>query len=82
MSLKEKTEAKKEEFQASASKETQEVMARSVKTLIESGATDRALGEGDTAPDFALTNAEGAVVRLEDFLARGPVVLGFYRGRW
>ena len=38
--------------------------------------------EGDRAPDFELVNAFGARVRLSDHLARGPVVLSFYRGAW
>lgn len=38
--------------------------------------------EGDSAPDFSLSNAIGAVVRLKDQLKTGPVVLVFYRGAW
>ena len=45
-------------------------------------AAGRALGVGETAPDFALPNAAGRDVRLSDLLARGPVVLTFYRGAW
>ncbi|CAD7848852.1 MAG: AhpC/Tsa family protein GSU0066 [Olavius algarvensis Gamma 1 endosymbiont] len=37
---------------------------------------------GDKAPDFSLPNAFGRQVRLADLLARGPVVLIFYRGAW
>jgi peroxiredoxin len=40
------------------------------------------LGIGETAPDFTLPDAKGAAVRLADRLARGPVVLTFYRGSW
>ena len=82
MSLQEKIEAKKKEFQETAPQQAQEVMARAVKALIESGAPDRALGEGDEAPDFTLNNAEGRPVNLRTALERRPVVLGFYRGRW
>jgi len=82
MNLQEKIEAKKKAFRESAPKEQQEVMGRAVKALIESGAADRALGEGDAAPDFTLDNAEGRPVNLRTALDRRPVVLGFYRGRW
>jgi peroxiredoxin len=41
-----------------------------------------ALGVGDRAPDFELRNALGDEVRLSELLARGPVVLTFYRGAW
>jgi len=37
---------------------------------------------GDKAPDFALPNGDGKVVKLSDYTARGPVVLIFYRGYW
>jgi peroxiredoxin len=37
---------------------------------------------GDKAPDFALPNGDGKLVRLSDYIARGPVVLVFYRGFW
>jgi peroxiredoxin len=35
---------------------------------------------GAVAPDFELTDTEGALVRLADQRARGPVVLVFNRG--
>lgn len=34
------------------------------------------------APDFALTDANGASVSLASLTARGPAVLVFYRGFW
>ncbi|HKJ89350.1 MAG TPA: peroxiredoxin family protein, partial [Gammaproteobacteria bacterium] len=37
---------------------------------------------GDRAPDFVLAEAFGESTRLSDYLARGPVVLSFYRGAW
>lgn len=37
---------------------------------------------GETAPGFSLMNARGETVSLADLLARGPVVLTFYRGAW
>ncbi|GAB4408209.1 MAG: peroxiredoxin-like family protein [Microscillaceae bacterium] len=36
----------------------------------------------DQAPSFALPNQKGQSIRLEQVLARGPVVLSFYRGDW
>ena len=33
---------------------------------------------GDRAPDFELLDQHGAIVRLSDLVARGPVVLFFY----
>lgn len=37
---------------------------------------------GDRAPSFALSDAYGGKVALDDRLAVGPVVLSFYRGAW
>ena len=45
-------------------------------------AAGRALGVGDRAPDFALPGVDGETTRLSSLLARGPVVLTFYRGAW
>jgi peroxiredoxin len=36
----------------------------------------------DKAIDFELADQEGKSWRLSDNLARGPVVLVFYRGDW
>jgi peroxiredoxin len=53
-----------------------------VKHLIESGAMENALKEGDVFPDFQLASAEGHFVRRADILATGPTVISFYRGAW
>jgi len=37
---------------------------------------------GDQAPHFSLSNAVGNTVSLADLLAKGKVVLTFYRGTW
>ncbi len=50
--------------------------------LTASGIAERALEVGATAPDFTLPDARGATVTLSQVLARGPVVLTFYRGGW
>jgi hypothetical protein len=50
--------------------------------LLSSGIRDRSLKEGDEAPEFVLRNARSRSVRLSELLARGPVVLAFYRGAW
>lgn len=64
---------------------TVEHQARSdalVRDLIAVGCTDGALKQGDRCPDFALPNAEGLIVSSISLLAKGPLVLSFYRGRW
>jgi peroxiredoxin len=53
-----------------------------IKRMVEADAAALALKAGDACPDFALLNAEGELVRAQDLLARGPLVLSFYRGIW
>jgi hypothetical protein len=50
--------------------------------LIRSGIAEKAKRVGELAPDFILPNTSGELVKLSDFLARGPVVVTFYRGTW
>jgi peroxiredoxin len=59
-----------------------ETMHRATAELIASGAADRALKVGDKAPDFTLNDSNGALVSSADLLARGPLVVSFYRGVW
>lgn len=47
-----------------------------------SGILGTALNIGDKAPSFSLVNAVGETVNSEDLLAKGPIVLTFYRGHW
>src|SRR6266700_2306492 len=37
---------------------------------------------GDPMPDFILPDERGALVRLENLLEQGPVVMSFHRGHW
>jgi peroxiredoxin len=37
---------------------------------------------GDTFPPFMLSDSTGKLVRLEDLLAAGPIVISFNRGHW
>jgi len=40
------------------------------------------LSVGDRAPLFALPNQKGQARALSEYLAKGPVLLGFHRGTW
>lgn len=53
-----------------------------IAMLIEAGAADKALKEGDMVPDFTLPDAQGREVTLSQLLAQGPVIITFYRGIW
>jgi peroxiredoxin len=57
-------------------------MKRAMKELQDSGILDKASGKGDKAPNFTVENSTGRSINLKETLSKGPVVLGFYRGRW
>ena len=42
----------------------------------------RALKPGDAIPPFLLPNAESRLVASDDLLARGSLVINFFRGNW
>ena len=57
-------------------------MHRATAELIASGQAQRALKAGDRAPEFALNDPDGNQVSSAELLARGPLVVSFYRGVW
>lgn len=58
------------------------VMERATAELIASGQAGRALKTGDRAPEFTLNDPDGRPVSSAELLARGPLILSFYRGVW
>jgi peroxiredoxin len=55
---------------------------RAVEELFSTGIEDRILPVGALAPQFELNDANGRLVRSQDMLALGPLVVKFFRGRW
>lgn len=53
-----------------------------IKQLTDSGIVRSSVQVGMRAPEFALPNASGNVVKLADLLLEGPAVVSFYRGIW
>ena len=58
------------------------IMHRATEELRASGVMDQVIKAGDPLPPFALPNAYGREVRSADLLAKGPLVLTFFRGSW
>ena len=56
--------------------------ARAVEELFATGIEERILPVGAQAPDFALKDSNGKVVRSADLLSVGPLIIKFFRGRW
>ena len=82
MSLKEELKALRAKAEANRPPHIVATMRRAVDELRASGAAARVLKPGQSAPAFALPNADERIVDSKTLLARGPLVVTFYRGRW
>lgn len=82
MTLQEKLDAFKAQFESSGPPEALALMHRATDELRDSGIMASVLKAGDRAPDFALPNSEGEMVETLALRAKGPLVVTFYRGIW
>jgi hypothetical protein len=60
----------------------QAIMHRATEDLRKSGILDRIVPVGARATVFELANHDGRRVTSAELLARGPMVLSFFRGSW
>jgi len=58
------------------------ISEKSVEELFATGIEEKILPVGAVAPEFALRDGAGRLVRSTDLLALGPLVVKFFRGRW
>jgi peroxiredoxin len=78
-----KLDALKAEFETNiAPTPVVEALHRATDELIASRAADKALKAGDVAPEFTLPDPDEKPVSSRDLLAKGPLVVTFYRGVW
>lgn len=87
MTLQEKLDAFKAEFESGAppyntTPETVEMMHRATNELRNSGNLDHVLKTGDRMPEFTLPDMAGRSISSTSLLARGALVVTFYRGVW
>jgi peroxiredoxin len=87
MTLQAKLDAFKADFQSgkppyNAPPQVHATMKKATDALIASGQAERALKAGDKAPEFTLQDPDGNPVSSVELLAKGPLVLSFYRGVW
>lgn len=87
MTLQAKLDAFKADFEAGkppykVPRAVIETMHRATAELKASGLAERAKKAGDKAPAFTLKDPEGNVVSSQDLLAKGPLIVSFYRGVW
>ncbi|MEP3348480.1 MAG: peroxiredoxin-like family protein [Marinomonas sp.] len=82
MSLQDQIAEYKAAFVKKAPLEVQELMKQVTKDLAETGIVDKAPKVSEKLLAFSLPNQNGETVNLGDLLAKGPVVMTFYRGGW
>jgi peroxiredoxin len=87
MSLQDKLDAFRADFKAgkppfNAPAEIHPIMERATAELVASGQAGRAIKAGDHAPQFSLKDQDGNEVSSSALLAKGPLVITFYRGVW
>ena len=58
------------------------IMHSATEDLRASGIMDRVLKVGDSMPAFNLENTRGETVNSADLLAKGSLVVSFFRGKW
>lgn len=87
MSLQATLDAFKADFEAgkppyNAPRAAIETMHKATAELKASGQAERAKKVGDNAPSFTLKDPDGNTVSSQELLAKGPLVVSFYRGVW
>jgi peroxiredoxin len=55
---------------------------RAIEDLFTTGIEQRIIPIGAKAPDFALRDSTGRLVKSSDLLALGSLIINFFRGRW
>ena len=82
MNLKAKLDAIREGASKRIPPEKRAIMNRATDELRASGIMSRILAVGQTMPAFAGEAHDGRAIASTDLLARGPLVLSFFRGHW
>jgi peroxiredoxin len=85
--LQDKLDALKADFEGGKfpfkpSPEVLDTMHRGTAELVASGQAAAAKKAGDKAPEFTLNDPDGQPVSSRELLAKGPLVISFYRGVW
>ncbi|UTL88139.1 AhpC/TSA family protein [Serratia marcescens] len=87
MTLQDKLDAFKAAFEADQlpfklAVQDHALMREAIQAQIASGVAERALKVGDAAPGFTLSDSENRPCSSTALLAKGPLVVSFYRGIW
>jgi peroxiredoxin len=80
--LRDQLSARQAQFAKKAPPAVAQAYEQGVAAVEASGVVKKAKQVGEKAPAFTLKNPQGQEVSLESVLAKGPVVLTWYRGGW
>ncbi|MFN5943720.1 MAG: YHS domain-containing (seleno)protein [Phycisphaerae bacterium] len=80
--LKPQLDAMRENFATKAPADVIALYDKGIRDVAAGGVTETALKVGAKAPEFTLPDAKGESVALATLLAKGPVVVTWYRGAW
>jgi peroxiredoxin len=72
----------REQTRAALRPDEMRTLDAALDALAAAGASDAALGEGETAPEFDLPDANGHWLSLAELIHRRAAVVTFYRGAW
>jgi hypothetical protein len=82
MSLNEQLNDLKQQLGQEIPQAVLEEIGQFLQGLAQSGIVNSSCQAGDKVPSFTLPNVAGEMISSEDILAKGPMVLSFYRGIW
>jgi peroxiredoxin len=82
MPLQDKLDRLRAELRRSLEPEQRAALASVLERLQMLQIVEHGLAVGDTLPDFALPDTTGRSVESEELLAKGSLVLAFFRGTW
>lgn len=82
MTLQDRLDKHRAEFQKNAPAEALEIMQQANADLEASGILDGTAKTGVKAPSFILPDEKGQMNDTGHFLQKGPLVISFYRGVW
>ncbi|KZF19198.1 AhpC-TSA-domain-containing protein [Xylona heveae TC161] len=69
-------------FHETAPKEVSDIFKNTTADFKASYDSSKAIQPGATFPKFQLSDATGKQVSLDDLLAKGAILISFYRGEW
>ena len=82
MTLKERLDAQRAAGAGRLPPATAAIMKRATEDLRASGILQKVVGVGQRVPEFVAASHDGRQVSSRDLLARGPLVVSFFRGAW